>query len=426
MLLSASIQSASDRARLLGLGDRLGNELRIAAEPLGLLDELAALDLEDLHPAAAFVISRGHLEWGHQATEAEVLDLLEALFDILSGRLAAAIGFECIAGRLDMHGSPQEPTVVHDRVIHRLGRLPALRLQHRPDLVTDGIVVTDAGEGHRVIAFGYSPAARSHDVMFARGPDQGEHLGQREAVALEFLNRDGRRSAEQVVDHEIGPVALRDIEDLRAHLDPGRRHGKRPQLEPFDFLQVFDDRDRLAACWVVIKDVGDLLALETAAELLLDELDGRGALRPIGRSYREQIRKTLTVGRGGNAKTRRGAGDLVLAQLLVQRLNLWRAVDHDRSRTFPLLALIGLNRRRHFVLVVDFQVFDLIALDPALRIDQVIIVLECRANPRAVDLRRPGAVAHPANDHFLLLRSRNPGETQPGHRAGRDRQCDPR
>src|SRR5882724_13141644 len=120
MLLSASIQSASNRTRLLGLGDRRSDDFRVAAEPLGLLDELAALDLEDLHPAAALMVGRRDVERRQQAAEAEIVDLLEALFDIIAGRRFAAIGLERIAGRLDMDGGPQEATVVHNRVIHRL------------------------------------------------------------------------------------------------------------------------------------------------------------------------------------------------------------------------------------------------------------------------------------------------------------------
>src|SRR5215472_7412932 len=63
-------------------GDRLGHHVRIAAEPFGLFDELAALDLEDLHPTAAFVVGCGDLHGRHQAAEGEVLDRLEPLADV--------------------------------------------------------------------------------------------------------------------------------------------------------------------------------------------------------------------------------------------------------------------------------------------------------------------------------------------------------
>src|SRR5207249_4565587 len=129
----------------------------------------------------------------------------------------------------------------------------------------------------------------------------------------------------------------------------------------------------------------------------------------------------LAVGPGGDAEAGRGAGDLVLAQFLVQRLHLRRTVDHDRGGAFALLALISLNRRRHLVFVVDLHVFDLIALDPALRIDQVVIVLDRRAYEHTVDLGRPGAVAHAADGDLLLLRRGGTGEAQHGRRASRDR-----
>src|SRR6266568_1883080 len=127
MLLSASIGQA---LLLLGLLDRGGDDIRIAAEPLGLLDELAALDLKDLDKSAAFMVRRGDLERRHQPAEAEILDRLEALLYILAGRLLPAIRFDRIANRLDMEGRPQHAAVVHDRAFHLLLRLLAPRLVH--------------------------------------------------------------------------------------------------------------------------------------------------------------------------------------------------------------------------------------------------------------------------------------------------------
>jgi hypothetical protein len=82
---------------------------------------------------------------------------------------------------------------------------------------------------------------------------------------------------------------------LRPHFDAGRRYGEGPQLKPFGLLQIFEDRQRLMAGWIVIIDVRDLLALEAAARFVLDELDRRCALGPIGRGDREQIRKPSAV-----------------------------------------------------------------------------------------------------------------------------------
>src|SRR4029077_8600810 len=135
MLLSASIQSASNRPRLLGLGDCLGDEFRIAAEPFGFLDELAALDLEDLYPATAFMIGGSDFERRQQAAEAEIVDLLEAALDLLAGRLLAAVCFEGVADRLDMDGGPQDAAIIDHRIVHLLWWLLALRLVHRLDFL---------------------------------------------------------------------------------------------------------------------------------------------------------------------------------------------------------------------------------------------------------------------------------------------------
>src|SRR6267378_648737 len=103
MLLSASIGRP---LRLLGFFDGGRHYLRIAAEPFGLLDELAALDLEDLDKSAAFMVRRGDLERRDQTAEAEILDRLEALLHILAGRLLPAVRLDRVADRLDMDGGP--------------------------------------------------------------------------------------------------------------------------------------------------------------------------------------------------------------------------------------------------------------------------------------------------------------------------------
>src|SRR6202040_4438407 len=111
MLLSAStaalrkVRPASRGCRpvranaSLRRGDRLGEDLGITAEPLGLLDELAALDLEDLYPAAAFMVGRGDLHRRDEATKGEILDRLEALTDVLARRLGAALRLDGVADR---------------------------------------------------------------------------------------------------------------------------------------------------------------------------------------------------------------------------------------------------------------------------------------------------------------------------------------
>src|SRR5260221_13226620 len=105
-----------------------GDDLRIGAEPVGLLDELAALDLEDLHPATAFMVGSVDLERRNQTAEAEIVDRFEAFLHIFPGRLLAARRLERIADRLDMDGGPKDAAVVNHRVVHLLRRLFALRL----------------------------------------------------------------------------------------------------------------------------------------------------------------------------------------------------------------------------------------------------------------------------------------------------------
>src|SRR5580704_2335924 len=177
---------------------------------------------------------------------------------------------------------------------------------------------------------------------------------------------------------------------------------------------------------VVVKDVGDLLAFEIAAQLVLDKLDRPSALRPVGRSDREEIGKALAVRRRGNPETWRRAGYLVLRELLVQRLHLRRPVSHYRDGAVPLHALVCLNRLRDLVLVVEFLGLDLVAFDPAFRVDQVVIVMARRAQHHTIDLRRPGAVAHLSDDYLFLLRHSHAGDAEPGRCARADGQQDPR
>src|SRR5262252_2978937 len=100
MLLSASI--GPGYPPLFGLLDRVRDDLGISAEPVRFLDEFAALDLEDLHPAAALVVGRGDLKRWHKAAEGKVMDRLEPVLDLLAGRRLAAIGLQRVAGCLDV------------------------------------------------------------------------------------------------------------------------------------------------------------------------------------------------------------------------------------------------------------------------------------------------------------------------------------
>src|SRR6516225_11811483 len=112
------------RAWLFGFLDCSGHDFRVSAEPVRLLDELAALDLKNLHPAAAFVVARGDLERRDQAAKREVVDRLEARFDVFAGRGLAAGRLKGVARRLDVERRPEDPKVVHNRVVHRTRQFP--------------------------------------------------------------------------------------------------------------------------------------------------------------------------------------------------------------------------------------------------------------------------------------------------------------
>ena len=112
---------------------------------------------------------------------------------------------------------------------------------------------------------------------------------------------------------------------------------------------------------------------------------------------------------------------MIFLEPLVERDRHRCAVEGHQHRALLLMALIGLDRGRHLVLVVDLVDLDLVALDATAGIDQVVIIVHCRAQHDAGDLRRAGAVALHPNHHFLLLCRRGPGERHQ-HRARQQRQ----
>src|SRR5437773_3279773 len=136
---------------LLGLFYRGVDHVAIGAHPVCRVDEFAALNLEDLDPAATLVIGRGDFERWHEAAQAETADRFQPLLDVVAGRLLAAIRLQRVADRLDMDGGLQQTAVVVDRVfVHALEGLLALLLVHLLDLLPDRILVTGAGELHGV------------------------------------------------------------------------------------------------------------------------------------------------------------------------------------------------------------------------------------------------------------------------------------
>src|SRR5262249_24804049 len=265
--------------RLLGRRglDVLGHDVRVGRVPVGDLLELAALHLPDLDEPAALVVGRGHLERRHQPAEGEVVDLLEAGLDVGAGDLAVRLGLERVADGLDVQRGDEHPAVVEHGGGHLLGSGLALLLVHLPDLVQHRVVAAHPGELHRVVTLGDAEAAGRVDVGLGRAPHERDDLLQRVPHPLELLDGHRGRSSEQVADHEVGAVALGDVEDLGAHLHAGRRDGEHLELEALLGGEVLEHLDRLAPGRIVVEDVRDLLALEVAAELLLDEVHpGRG------------------------------------------------------------------------------------------------------------------------------------------------------
>src|SRR5262249_61330139 len=111
-----------------------------------------------------------------------------------------------------------------------------------------------------------------------------------------------------------------------------------------------------------------------------------------------------TVGGGGAAEARRGAGDAVFRQLGGQRIDVRGAVDGHRDSAFLLVALVGLDAGRYFVLVIDLDRLDRVALDTALGVHERDVVVQARAQHRAHDLGRAGSIALHADDDFALGR----------------------
>src|SRR5215469_5726896 len=129
-----------------------------------------------------------------------------------------------------------------------------------------------------------------------------------------------------MIDDKVRAVTLSYVDHLCAHLDAWRWHREGTQFEALSLLQILENRQGLVSGRVVIIDIGDFLALETAAQFVLNEVERGRALRPIGRGDGEEVREAVAVGRSRNAKSRRRAGDFVLLQLLVQSLYLRRPV----------------------------------------------------------------------------------------------------
>ena len=197
------------------------DHVAVGLEPLAVLDELAALDGPHLHPAAALVVLARHLHGRHHAAEREALDGFHAVLHVLAGGLGPALGLDGVADGFDMQSGDHQASIVEDADLLLLGSRLALRLVHRVDVLDDLEIPANAGKLQRVVALGYLIPASSLDVGLGGAPHQRDHLAQRVALALELLDGDRRRPAEQMRDHEVGLVAPGDVEHLRGHFHTG-------------------------------------------------------------------------------------------------------------------------------------------------------------------------------------------------------------
>ena len=185
---------------------------------------------------------------------------------------------------------------------------------------------------------------------------------------------------------------------------PGEGTAKVLSSKPSDLERSSRTANGVLAGGVVEVQVGDFLALQASAQLFLDERDRGSGLRPVAGREREDVGEALAVSRRGGAEAGRRTEDLVLLELLGQGNGLRRAVEPLQDCAFLLEALVRLHRRRHLVLVVDLEHADLEALDTALAVHEVDVVVIAGAKENADSLRRARAVALQTEDELFVLR----------------------
>ncbi len=112
-------------------------------------------------------------ERGREATEREVLDLLEGIANVLARRFLAFLRDHRQADRFELDRCLEYPAIVHHGIFdHLLRDLLVLGLVHGLDVFDHLVVPTDTGVLQRVIAFSQRPAACGHDVGFRTRPDE--------------------------------------------------------------------------------------------------------------------------------------------------------------------------------------------------------------------------------------------------------------
>ncbi|OWG14622.1 hypothetical protein KDK82_3869 [Delftia sp. K82] len=233
--------------------------------------------------------------------------------------------------------------------------------------------------------------------MVRAGPPDGVHLLARVAGGLRLAHGRGRHHAGRPQQHVVGAL-LADLQPGGLLLHAGRRHGQQGQVEAFLGSALLQQRNGFLAVGRVVVDQGDLLALEAALFLLEDVLDDGIGRCPVVAQQREVPLEDLAVGRLRQAIARGDDGHLVAGRLVRhgERDAGGLRIETGSAAALALQALIALHALGGVVGRLAFLVGDLHAIDAALGVDQLDVVLlaigpwnaQRRELARAVDQQR--------------------------------------
>jgi hypothetical protein len=217
-------------------------------------------------------------------------------------------------------------------------------------------------------------------------PVDDDQLVHRDAVALHLLRGDDVHRREVPADHPVG-VEAADLGPHRRLVLARQRVGEQLQLEAFLRRERLQDRDRLLAERVVGVDEADLDALQVALVLVLDVLHVVGHLAPVGRPDGEDPLEDVAVDRVA-ATDEALQHDVAVGHRARQhgaRDRRRQEVEHHHALALELL--VALDAALRLVAVVLRDDLDRVALDPALGVEDVGVVLG-----RLHDLRRDEGV----------------------------------
>ena len=241
--------------------------------------------------------------------------------------------------------------------------------------------------------------------MVGAGPPDGVHLLAREVGGLRFANGGGRHHAGRPQQHVVGAL-LADLQPGGFLLDARCRHGQLEQLKAFLGGALFQQRNRLLAVGRVVVNQRDLLALEAAFFLLQDVLNHRISGRPVAAQQWEVPLEHAAVGRLRQAIAHRYQRHLVAGRLVAGgkgdagRLR----VKARRAAALVLQALVAFDALGGVVRGLAFLERDLDAVDAALGVDQLQVVLLAVGPWNAQRRELAGAVDQQRDELLLCLR----------------------